>query len=227
MIQIEKVDDVFIKVHSDESTAKELTSFFTFKSPNHQFIPAFRKRRWDGKIRLFNYASRTIYTGLLDYVEKFLTDRSYEYEKVNFKLVEHNEEYITEWLNNQEIYAGGKQIKPHDYQCEAVKNAILNNRILLLSPTGSGKSLIIYLILKFLLEHVEKRKFLIIVPTTSLVNQMASDFMDYCNGDIVWARHIHKIFSGQEKQTNKRIVISTWQSLFRLQEDFFDDFFKK
>jgi superfamily II DNA or RNA helicase len=224
MIRIEKIDNVFIKVHSDESTAKELSSFFTFKIPNHQYVPAFRKRRWDGRLRLFNYASRTIYGGLLDHVEKFLNDRSYPYEKVNFESVIFAEDYVDEWLNKQEIYSNGKKITPYDYQLNAVKEAILKNRILLLSPTGSGKSLIIYLILKFLSENSENTKFLIIVPSTGLVNQMTSDFLDYSNNDIVFSRNIHKIFSGQEKDTNKQFVITTWQSVFRLPEQFFHKF---
>jgi len=224
MIQIEKIDDVYIKVHSDESTAKELSNFFTFKVPNHEFVPAFRKKRWDGKIRLFNYASRTIYAGLLDHVEVFMKDRGYEYEKTNFNLVPFSAEYIDEWLSDQTIYSDGKEITPHDYQLNAVKTAILENRILLLSPTGSGKSLIIYLILKFLLEHTETGKFLIVVPTTGLVNQLSNEFIEYSNRDLAWSRGIHCIYSGQEKETKKRIVVSTWQSIFRQKPEFFKDF---
>lgn len=222
MIQIEKLDDVFLKVHCDDATAKELSSFFTFKVPNHEFIPAFRRRKWDGKIRLFNFASRTIYVGLVDYVEKFLRERSYEYQKSNFSQAEFTEEYIDSWLNEQVVYSSGKEIKPHDYQIQAVKNCILNQRILLLSPTGSGKSLIIFLTLKFLLEHTVQKKYLVIVPTTGLVNQISADFIDYSNNDLAWTRNIHKIFSGQEKITNKRIVVSTWQSIFRQPESFFE-----
>ena len=223
MIQIEKIDDVFIKIYSDESVAKELSTFFTFKVPNHQFIPAFRKRRWDGRVRLFNYASRTIYGGLLDYVENFLREREYTYEKVNFKPIVFEESYIDDWLKKQTIHLGEKIIQPYDYQIEAVKASIMNNRILLISPTGSGKSLIIFLTLKFLLEHSEG-KYLIVVPTTGLVNQMSSDFLEYCNRNLEISRNIHAIYSGQEKNTNKRIVISTWQSIFRQDNSFFNDF---
>jgi superfamily II DNA or RNA helicase len=224
MIQIEKIDDVFIKVHSDESTAKELSSFFTFKVPNHQFTPAFRRRRWDGKVRLFNFASRTIYAGLLEHLEEFMTERSYAYEKINFNSSSFSAEYIDNWLSDQRIYSDGKEITPHDYQLSAVKQSILKSRILLLSPTGSGKSLIIFLILKFLLEHNEHGKFLIVVPTTGLVSQLSSEFSEYSNKDLKWSRNIHCIFSGQEKTTNKRIVVSTWQSIFRQKPEFFKDF---
>jgi len=223
MIELEKVNESFIKIHCDEGIARELSSFFTFKVPNHEFTPAFRRKKWDGKIRLFNIASRTIYTGLIDYVEKFMTDRSYLFTKKNFSIDSPKEKEILEWIDNQKIYSNKKELKPYDYQINAVVHALTNQRSLLLSPTGSGKSLIIYLILKFLLDHRDK-KYLIIVPTTGLVTQLFNDFADYSNRDVKFLQQIHTIFAGQEKLTKKKIVISTWQSIFKESESFFDNF---
>ena len=224
MITIEKIDEVYLKIRCDPSYAKELSQFFTFKVPNHQYNPAFKKKKWDGTIKLFNLASQTIYVGLLDYVIKFCDDRSYKYEVLNINSISFDESYINTWLNEQKIYSNGKQIIPHSYQIEAAIEAIKRNRILLLSPTGSGKSLIIYLILKFLLEHNIDKKYLIVVPTTGLVYQMANDFIDYSNKDKNLARQIHLIFQGQEKISKKRIIISTWQSIFKEHPDYFLDF---
>jgi hypothetical protein len=222
MIEVEKVNESFLKVHCTEDIAKELSSFFTFKVPNHEYTPAFRKKKWDGKIRLFNLASRTIYTGLISYVEKFFNDRSYPYELKNFNEIIPDQN-IRDWLKIQKIYSNKKELVPHDYQINAVVEALTNKRILLLSPTGSGKSLIIYLCLKYLLENNSKR-YLIVVPTTGLVTQMLNDFADYSNRDPSFLRQIHTIFAGQEKNTNKKVVISTWQSIFRESESFFDSF---
>lgn len=223
MIEIEKVNESFIKVHSSEDIAKELSSFFTFKVPNHEYTPAYRKKRWDGKIRLFNFASRTIYAGLISYIEKFCSDRNYQYSLKNFITNNYSDEYIKEWITKQVVYSNKKQLTPHDYQINAVVEAIKNKRILLLSPTGSGKSLIIYLCVRFLLEH-DQKKCLIVVPTTGLVTQMLGDFTDYSNRDPSFLRKIHTIFAGQEKISSKNIIISTWQSIFRESESFFDSF---
>lgn len=222
MIEIRKIDESFIKIDCEDDIAKELSGFFTFKVPNHEYTPAYRKKRWDGKIRLFNLASRTIYTGLLDYVEKFFVDRQYEYKKYEITR-EFGEDYIKKWISNQIIFSGKTQLIPYDYQIDAVVSALTSERILLLSPTGSGKSLIIYLILRFLLEHTKKNH-LIIVPTTGLVNQMFNDFMDYSNKDPEFMRKIHVLFAGKEKSTSKRVTISTWQSIFRETESFFSGF---
>lgn len=222
MIEIEKVDESFIKIKCEEDIARELSSFFTFKVPNHEYTPAYRKKKWDGKIRLFNLASKTIYAGLLDYIIKFFNERNYSY-KLNFIQDTIDDNSFDEWFKKQKIYSNKKELKPHDYQLDAVKQALNKQRILLLSPTGSGKSLIIYLILRYLLEK-DQKKYLIVVPTTGLVNQLYNDFADYSNRDVQFLQKIHTIFAGKEKITNKKIVISTWQSIFKEPESFFNEF---
>ena len=151
MIKIKQVDSVYIEIGCDKSIAKELSSFFTFKVPNSQYNPAFRKKRWDGKIRLFNIVTNKIYSGLLSYVLAFASDRGYkvEYESTLKK----DEESFTP----PTVYSGGKEITPHDYQIEAASHALQNRRALLISPTGSGKSLIIYMMVLELLKRTNKK----------------------------------------------------------------------
>ena len=104
MIEIEKVDESFIKIKCEEDIARELSSFFTFKVPNHEYTPAYRKKKWDGKIRLFNLASKTIYAGLLDYIIKFLKERNYSYQ-INFDQFMIEESSIDTWISQQKIYS--------------------------------------------------------------------------------------------------------------------------
>ena len=109
-------------------------------------------------------------------------------------------------------------IKPRDYQYKAVYEAIKYNRKLLLSPTGSGKSLMIYAIVRYY--AATAKKILIVVPTTSLVEQMVNDFISYgWNAD----DFIHKIYGGKDKVTDKNIIISTWQSIYKFPKRYFDD----
>lgn len=216
MIKIKDLDSVYIEIDCDKSIAKELSQFFTFNIPNSQYNPAFRKKRWDGKIRLFNLLTQKIYKGLLPYVFKFSKDRGYKVEYESSLLPDETEVFFPK------VYSNGNEIQPHDYQIEAVKHALKNRRCLLISPTGSGKSLIIYLMLLELLKRT-KQKILIVVPTTGLVTQMKSDFEDYANSKNI-SKLIHLIYGGQEKTTNARIVISTWQSLYDQDELFFEQF---
>ena len=109
--------------------------------------------------------------------------------------------------------------KPRDYQVEAVYDALRYNRKLLISPTASGKSMMIYSIVRYF--TALNKKILLVVPTTSLVEQMYKDFEDYG-----WdsEKYCHKIYSGREKETNKSVVITTWQSIYKLNRKFYENF---
>lgn len=216
MIRIKNIDSVHIEIDCEKSISKELSMFFTFNVPNSQYNPAFRKKKWDGKIRLYNILTSRIYKGLLPYVLAFARDRGYKVE------YEDCLKTTNEVIEYPKVYSNKAEIIPHEYQKEAVQHALNNKRCLLISPTGSGKSLIIYLILIELLKRLNK-KILIVVPTTGLVTQLKSDFEDYANTKKI-SNNIHLIYGGQEKDTNCRVVISTWQSLYTQSEEFFTQF---
>ena len=224
-IRITQPDSVMLKVECDRSLARELNGYFTFTVPNFQYTPAFKKRLWDGKIRLFNLYTQTIYAGLADLVIKFAKDRGYTWEQT---LTEYNtptQEEIKQFIDGLTITAGGKQVRPYDYQVEAVQHALNRSRALLVSPTGSGKSLMIYLLCRWILDRHSTGKILIVVPTTSLVAQMLADFRDYSKQDTWKAdRNIHTVMSGKDKTSTKRIIISTWQSIYNQPKEYYDDF---
>jgi superfamily II DNA or RNA helicase len=200
-------------VSCPEGAAHEIREYFTFQVPGYQFTPQYKAKLWDGKIRLFDTRTRQIYRGLVPNIIKFCEERDYEWEYDN----EIYDEELSIAEAEQFIKTLCLPIEPRDYQIDAFVHAIRSRRALLLSPTASGKSLIIYLIMRY----INARKTLIIVPTISLVSQLASDFADYgFDSDV----HIHRIFGGQDKFTDRPITISTWQSLYTLPKGYFEDF---
>jgi len=216
IIDIHKRDEVYLKLECDRGVAMELSEFFTFEVPGAKFMPAVRNKIWDGKIRLFNVNSMQIYVGLLEHIKRFAKDRDYQ---VNIH--DGLEDTMDIPLNGLEKFLTEKRFKPRDYQLRAVAHAIRKNRALILSPTASGKSFIIYSLLKYYLRK-ECKKVLVIVPTTSLVSQMDSDFTDYSDGTF---HETHKIMAGQDKQhPTARVFISTWQSIYKLPKKYFDQF---
>lgn len=212
-IVISNLNEVYVRVSCPEGAAHELREYFTFQVPGYQFTPQYKAKLWDGKIRLFDTRTRQIYRGLVPNIIKFCEERDYDWEYDN----EIYDEELSLSEADQFIKTLGLPIEPRDYQIDAFVHAIRSRRALLLSPTASGKSLIIYLIIRY----INARKTLIIVPTISLVSQLASDFADYgFDSDI----HIHRIFGGQDKFTDRPITISTWQSLYTLPKGYFEDF---
>jgi superfamily II DNA or RNA helicase len=224
-INVSKIDEVDLKIECDDSIAKELNQFFTFYVPNYEFTPAYKNKKWDGKIRLFNVYSRKLYIGLLDYLIQFSKDRNYiiDHDITNTKPITLEE--VSDIVNELKLETRGSSITPYDYQINAIHHAISKKRTLLLSPTGSGKSLIIYSLVRYYLQQLESHeKILIVVPTTGLVSQMYNDFKDYSGANWDVEKNCHVIFSGQDKVTNKQIVISTWQSIYKMPKEFFDNY---
>jgi len=224
-LNVEKIDSVNMKINCDDSIAKELNQFFTFTVPNYQYTPAYKNKKWDGLIRLFNLYSRKLYVGLLDYLVQFSLDRNYriDYEKPDSIKIKEGE--VEEFIRNLSIETKGKKITPHDYQIKAITHAIKKERCLLLSPTGSGKSLIIYALIRYYFDQLkDDEKILIVVPTTGLVSQMYNDFRDYSGKKWNVEKNSHVIFAGQDKNTKKKIVISTWQSIYKMPKDYFDSY---
>ena len=222
-IVISKKDEVYVKITCEKSVAKELSEFFTFFVPGYQFVPAYRNRVWDGKIRLYNLQSSMLYRGLTYYIEQFAESRGYAFEYQDSLDVEdeYSVYHAKKFIDNLDLHARGEPIEVEEHQLMAYIHAIQKRRALIISPTASGKSLIAYLIFRQLWQY-QNLKGLIIVPTTSLVEQLFSDFGDYNNGSM--EEHIHRIYQGKEKDTDKPLTISTWQSLYKMPKEYFEQF---
>ena len=184
-------------------------------------MPQYRNRNWNGEIHLYDMRSKQIYVGLLDKIVSFCKQYGYTYK------FEDNKFYGQPFEVNEEIsFEGVKDYmnsicshQPRQYQVEGVYDALRHNRKLLISPTASGKSLMIYALVRYYMD--KNQKILVVVPTTSLVSQMYGDFHDY---GLDVDSYCHKIYSGREKTNEHPITITTWQSVYKLERSFFEDY---
>ena len=180
-ITLKKKNEVYVTVHSNEEYVhRELSDYFTFEVPEAKYLKKNPKYKyWDGTIRLYSPSTGALYHGLVDHLQTWANEKQYvvEYEKNDWygDIVDDNK-FVS--LPAVKVFMDKiSTIKPRDYQYKAVYEALKNNRKLLLSPTGSGKSLMIYSIVRYY--AATAKKILIIVPTTSLVEQMVNDFISY------------------------------------------------
>lgn len=222
MITIEKKNEVFLKVEGEQHIHKELSEHFQFEVPGAKFMPQYKKKVWDGKIRLYSPGTGEIYVGLYDYLLDYLNQKGYEYtikDSKFFGIPNEEEEYVSPESVASFVRSLGLPFKIRDYQLKALFTAIKQRRKLLLSPTGSGKSLIIYGLVRWHLKA--EREILIIVPTVSLVSQLTQDFKDYG-----WKadHYVHQIMGGKERYVEAPVVISTWQSIYKEPKKFFERF---
>ena len=216
-VELEKFNEVYLRVKCEPSIGKELSEFFTFEVPNAKFMPSVRNRVWDGRIRLFSPATGKIFLGLLPYVRKFLQKQGHLPIKYtgDFRRRLIDKELVKKFVDKIST------IKIRDYQLDAIHHILNNDRGLILSPTGSGKSFIIYVLIRYYVDFLQEQKVLVVVPTTSLVEQMYSDFAEY---GWISEDYCHRLYAGREKSTDKKVVISTWQSIYKMPKSYFSQF---
>ena len=218
---IQKSNEVYLKIKAEPHIEYELRDHFTFEVEGAKFMPQYRNRNWNGEIHLYDLRSKKIYVGLLDKIVSFCERHEYSYKFVD------NDYYGPPFEVNATISKEGVKdyiksitsIKAREYQIEGVYDCLKHNRRLLVSPTASGKSLMIYSLVRY---YVDKgMRILLVVPTTSLVEQMYKDFIEYG-----WdaKSYCHRIYSGREVTNTNEVTITTWQSVFRLDRSFFVDY---
>jgi len=223
-IRIRKLNHANLHIDCDYGAAQELNEFFSFYVPGYRFMPAFRRKVWDGKIRLFDTRSGELPAGLIYHLIQFCRTRGYDLDPIRTAYgMPHAEDKVEGKDIIRFVEKMNLPFKLREYQFMAVMEGMRKRRAILVSPTGSGKSLIIYVLLSYFLSVLRgdsEQRVLVIVPTTSLVEQMTSDFKDYnCPESL-----IHKIYSGKEKDPGAPIVISTWQSIYKLPRSWYEQF---
>jgi hypothetical protein len=168
-ITVQLQNNSMMAVVCDPGLRAEISEYFSFFVPGHKFMPAFKSRKWDGKIRLFNSMTCELHVGLYAKLCKFAADRHYHIKLAHSQYGLPN---AKNKVDHQKLVSSqatwGMPFAPRDYQYDAITHGIERKRCILLSPTGSGKSFIIYNIMRWYQETHDK-SVLVIVPSTSLV----------------------------------------------------------
>jgi superfamily II DNA or RNA helicase len=216
IVKVEYLNDVYMKVLADPGIRQELYEYFAFQPSNYKFSPKYKNKVWDGYIRLYSPFKPFLYVGLLDLLKKFCIDREYEIE-------------IPEELERKESVSNdygfelakmlGMKLEPRQYQNDYVVESLKHNRLLIQSPTASGKSFTMFMMQQHY-NHVYGHRTLIIVPVISLVDQMIGDFVSYG----LPRDEIYGIQAGVDKDTKASVVVSTWQSLMKVDSEWLSQF---
>ena len=222
-IVIHPYNATYNKIETEPSIAQDLYEYLTFKVPNYEFMKSKspeKLRHWSGEIHLYNRRTKRVYVGLTPRIEEFARDRGFTVGiatkgDVEFSAVEAAEFIKTLGLPEDKT--------PRYYQFKSFLQAVRKHRTLIVSPTASGKSLFLYLLIRYYLLALESGsdKILLMVPTINLVHQMISDFKEYGWEGV--DRYVHLIYEGQEKHNPaKPVYISTWQSIYNEEKEYFD-----
>lgn len=222
IIVLQKVNEVYLKVRCSKSQAMELKEHMAFYASDYKYHPRFKAGFWDGKLYLYDYKLNLLPIGALPKFVTFCETFKYEYlfdfdaekefgDSIKDETLERSFEYL--FPPEQDYY-------PRDYQQEAIKKALLNKRGVLRLATGAGKSIIIYTLIRMLIAKGEK--IILVVPSISLVEQMFSDFKEY--GWDMADKHCNLLYSGQQIDPRKSVLITTWQSVYQKAPKFFEPY---
>ena len=216
---IEKVNSSCVHLVCEDGLSHRIYNVFSAYAPGYRFNPRFKMHVWDGKVRCYNPMSQILPIGLLNNLLIWCDQHNIQYSLQGFKdgLTDKIDKEDLEKQMNSYITTG---FQARDYQVNAVHAALTNRRGVLLSCTGSGKSLMIYTFLRYLLDNKDVHRAILIVPSVSLVEQMYSDFQDYGWDDL--EDHVEMLYSGKKPTFKKEILISTWQSLEKEDQEFFE-----
>lgn len=223
-IRIHKKNEIYLFLELiDRGIGFELQDVFSYYVTGYKHMPKYKAGIWDGKIKLFNVKTGTFPYGLIVDLIRFCAKYGYTYELVGeFKLINLKQD-IVDFKDRIKSITKMSIVDEYQFQFDAIEQLVKFNKALLKSPTASGKSNIIYMLLRFFLE-IEEGDILICVPAVSLVDQLYNDFIDYTNDDFDTEENCHRIYAGRDKNVNKRVIITTWQSVYNLPQSWFTKF---
>lgn len=221
-IIVNKKDEAFFQLKCEYDVALELKEFFSCHKKGFQFHPKYKYGSWNGKISFFNIEECTLPIGLYPQLNEFSKKFGYKLQ-LNFDTSSMRNEISQEDL--QELYNNifNENFMPREHQHISIKKCIEFKRGIIEAVTSSGKSNMLYALTRFILATNPDKKVLIVVPSISLVNQMASDFEEY--GFTEAKECISKLYgTSKSYDKDKPILISTWQSIYKRPISFFKDF---
>ena len=235
-IQIYDYDANYIYVEcTDEGFLSYLSDSFTFQIPHYkaQHTKAYQNGTWDGKIRFFNKRKSLLHRGFLSDMVRLIRESkilkcTYIDEQLYPEIKKNTEmgKDLIAYIKQEIMPMLAEDIEMRKYQARAFVEAIKNLRKLIICPTSSGKTFIMYMILRFYIDCVleEDEKVLIIVPSLSLIQQTYKELSNVYDVDGFLMNNIHCIYEGQKKNSKKKIYLSTHQSIAKLKPDYFEKF---
>lgn len=211
---------MYLEVFCERYIEEKLKNYLSVCAPNYQFHPKYKQGIWNGKISFYNITNHLLPIGMFPQFQDFCKFFNYSIEfdfNINDLRNTISDNAIKKFI--QFIFSKC-ELDERDYQIDAFIAAIRKKRGIVKAATGAGKSFVIYMLIRFLL--FMKREILLVVPTTSLVEQMYSDFYDY-----KWMNvkdYVCRLYGGKTYEPEKPVLISTWQSIYNKPAEFFDRF---
>ena len=204
-----------------QSEIEQLRISFTKKIRGWYFNPLVKKKVWDGNIKFIDKFNR-IPIGLIEKLHSICKKYNLrlEIENMDDLYWDFDDDDFDSWIQE---FSSKMEKKPRDYQIDAAKQIIKNQRSISEIATSAGKTMIIFLVFSYLKERGFVDRLLIVVPNTNLILQTLEDFEEYSNEKTL-IKFKAQTISGESKtkeQQGADVIIGTFHSLARLPDEWF------
>lgn len=207
---------------------KQLQLSFTKKIPNWFII---KKKNPFANVDLsFINSSNMIPTGLwmelVNICKKFNFSLTFSSDfNCRIKNCEFNEKIFYDYITD--LFKSNEKIKPENYQTKGIYNVLSYKNCCLEVSTSGGKTLMAYMLFKFLYDNNECKHVLYVVPNTNLATQSLDKFLKYDKMNNVDSNYSYSEIHSEakkKKEYNDNIIFGTYQSLCKKKKEFFEQF---
>jgi superfamily II DNA or RNA helicase len=225
-----KIDDsrkFLVVVESTQTEYEQLEHSFTKKVVNWAAIrdrSSTRPKSFDTKF-IDRYGRIPI--GLWSEVQKLAKHFFFQLEIDGVEHLfdkDYDESEFIEWVNT---YFEESEKQPRDYQIEGVSRILKYRFCTEEISTSGGKTLMAFLLFRYLLDKGLIKRMLYVVPNISLVTQTEEEFYEYeedCGKKPIWKSQCVFGGKGKNEDLEANIVFGTFQSLSKKDIDYFAKF---
>lgn len=235
----------------------QLGLWLTRHVKGYRYMPAFKMGVWDGKQSYFKNGRinlglwREAMRGCKEIEASFILENKEDFPLNREVTLEKVQEFCKDFFKTHKIKTkSGEwiQFMPHDHQIDAAYKILKNRYCMAEVATSGGKSLIISIVMFYTLKNMDPNaKFLIIVPSITLVTQFYDNIVEYNHGvnNLIDMRdkkidhtlngehlpcdiRVEEVMSDRPRKysgaQNPNVYIGTYQSLEKWPKEFFQQF---
>lgn len=192
-IKYNKENEEFILTEANRTEYHQMQLYLTRKVKGYRFNPAFKMGVWSGDISYFRDGKinlglwKEALKGCQEIGVPFIIENKEDFPINKDITLEKITEFCKDFFKNHKIKNKNNEwipFFPYEHQIQTAYKILKNRYCMAEVATSGGKSLIISIVIFYTLKHIKSdAKFLLIVPSITLVTQFYDDLLNNFYGE--------------------------------------------